>query len=314
MIDCLGPVTGSGLGNAYKMHTDALSTIVPVDVKDVREAKGTYGDLYYHGNPSLCKGLKASGRSIAFWVCESDDLPDACYGNHEKFTNLWVPSTYCKNVFEERLQREVQYVPHCATRFNYSPVKNSKPIIVTSFDGHSRFERKNVIDTITAVNRAFGADCRLIVKCRNLCKSYQAWMEQVAKDTPMTILGHHLSTEELDKLYMMADIYVALHCAEGFGLQLLEAMACGCKVVATDYSGNVDFMDHHNSYPVSYDLCPATDSFFKGNWARPNLDDAVRQLQCAAEGDFSVNELAFKTALSFSISNTIYHTLKALNV
>ena len=43
---------------------------------------------------------------------------------------------------------------------------------------------------------------------------------------------------------MMAacDCYVSLHRSEGLGLTMAEAMAVGKPVVATAWSGNLDFM------------------------------------------------------------------------
>ena len=39
------------------------------------------------------------------------------------------------------------------------------------------------------------------------------------------------------------DCFVSLHRAEGFGLTMAETMGMGKAVVATDYSGNLTFMD-----------------------------------------------------------------------
>ena len=39
------------------------------------------------------------------------------------------------------------------------------------------------------------------------------------------------------------DAYVSLHRAEGFGLTCAEAMASGLPVIASNYSGNLGFME-----------------------------------------------------------------------
>jgi glycosyltransferase involved in cell wall biosynthesis len=54
-------------------------------------------------------------------------------------------------------------------------------------------------------------------------------------------------------------VFVSLHRAEGFGLVNAEAMARGKVVIATAWSGNMDFMSASNSLPVDY-LRPAQGS------------------------------------------------------
>ena len=49
-----------------------------------------------------------------------------------------------------------------------------------------------------------------------------------------------------------ADAYVSLHRAEGYGLTMAEAMMLGKPVIATGYSGNLEFMDEDNSVLVPY--------------------------------------------------------------
>src|SRR5688572_32239647 len=46
--------------------------------------------------------------------------------------------------------------------------------------------------------------------------------------------------------------YVSLHRSEGLGLTMAEAMARAKPVIATGYSGNLDFMNDANSYLVPY--------------------------------------------------------------
>ncbi len=52
-------------------------------------------------------------------------------------------------------------------------------------------------------------------------------------------------SETLKQLYNEATVYVMPSIVEGFGITLLEAMACGCPVIATDSGGAIDII-HHN--------------------------------------------------------------------
>lgn len=94
-------------------------------------------------------------------------------------------------------------------------------------------------------------------------------------------------TEELsrsDTLALMKsiDIYVSLHRSEGFGLTLAEAMAMGKAVVASAYSGNMDFMTNENSRLVTAPVI-VTDSAYgayaKGTrWSNPIVAEAAERL------------------------------------
>jgi len=73
-----------------------------------------------------------------------------------------------------------------------------------------------------------------------------------------------------------------------FGLVLAEAMRRGKAVVATAWSGNVDFLTPANSCPVAYRLVPARDpqgSYHHPDqcWAEPDIADAARQLRLLAD-------------------------------
>ena len=72
---------------------------------------------------------------------------------------------------------------------------------------------------------------------------------------------------------------------------MAEAMFLGKPVIATGYSGNLDFMDRNNSCLVDYQLVPLRDEqylFASGQvWADPDLDQAVHYvLHILDEPDF----------------------------
>lgn len=313
-IDCFGPMSESGLGNAYAMHATALNALVHCQILSYSEQPNEdVHNAYFHGSPQAFPAFieQYRGRKIAYLVCESNDLDEHYKKVAKKVDEIWTASTHCAGVLKT-LGLPVSVVPHCALRFKYSPRKNEKPVILVSFDGYSRVARKNPFGTLKAIRAAFGLDCKVIVKCKNLLPSYENWLKKLLEDIDHVFIGDSITVEAMDKLYSMADMFVSLHRAEGFGLQLLEAMAFGCKVVATGWGGNTDFMTSENSYLVSSRLRDVQDLYFRGQWAEPDLDSAVACLRKAKDDGFVVNRRAFETALKFSMNNTIQATLNAL--
>ena len=80
-----------------------------------------------------------------------------------------------------------------------------------------------------------------------------------------------------------ADAYVSLHRAEGFGLTIAEAMMMGKPVIATGYSGNLDFMTEENSFLVPYavaEVPPGCEPYRPGTpWAEPDVGEAARMMR-----------------------------------
>ena len=79
------------------------------------------------------------------------------------------------------------------------------------------------------------------------------------------------------------DGYVSLHRSEGFGLTMAEAMFFGKPVVATGYSGNLDFMSADNSILVPYEKTPLPRDYMvyrKGSvWAEPSIAAAAQAMR-----------------------------------
>lgn len=116
-------------------------------------------------------------------------------------------------------------------------------------------------------------------------------LERIKKETgagefPRIHLIHgRLSDEELSLLYKHPRVkaFVTLTHGEGFGLPLIEAAACGLPVIATNWSGHLDFLriDGKNRFvPIDYDLGPVPASaVWKGvieegsQWAYPKEQD-----------------------------------------
>ncbi len=155
---------------------------------------------------------------------------------------------------------------------------------LTCFDFGSVFERKNPLGVIEAFKRAFapGAGPRLVIKSvnGNAVPRELARMQVAAEGRADIEIRDGYEIEARQRALTAAcDCYVSLHRAEGYGLVLAESMAAGKPVIATAYSGNLEFMTPETSVLVPYELeripvgCgpyPPTAS-----WAEPDLEAAA---------------------------------------
>jgi glycosyltransferase involved in cell wall biosynthesis len=68
---------------------------------------------------------------------------------------------------------------------------------------------------------------------------------------------------DIPRLYAAVDCFVLPTRGEGWGLPIFEAMAMGLPVIATNWSGQVDFMNENNAFPIRVDkLVPSWGSDF----------------------------------------------------
>ena len=167
-------------------------------------------------------------------------------------------------------------------------------VCVATFDSFSFLERKNPHGLTDAFLAAFDRDddVALVLKTHNrdfVADAHQQhrWdrIVEIANDDPRVILiNETVKFEDLIRLKKGADAYLSLHRSEGWGFGLIEAMSIGTPVLATGYSGNVDFMRDDNSWLVDYDLVePGPNEYIfveRGQvWAAPRLESAVAQLR-----------------------------------
>jgi glycosyltransferase involved in cell wall biosynthesis len=166
-------------------------------------------------------------------------------------------------------------------------------LFVSSFDPSSDAARKNPLATITAFRMAFAAnvaDVRLVFRLNNAYatsmaqQTTQAMIEAAQGDARIGFALEPLNYQQVLTLFASADGYVSLHRAEGLGLGMLESMHLGVPVVATAWSGNMDFMNNRVACLVRYELegIAGNHPFYREDllgpgavWAKPLIEDAA---------------------------------------
>lgn len=247
---------------------------------------------------------------IGFWAWELEAFPSGWEAGFPGLDQLWCPSSFTAGALALRSPVPVSALPHlidwsradrlAQRRLSRPPRLPGSPFTALfGFDFWSTVGRKNPQGAIEAFQRAFPAGsvarpagsaplppARLLLKLSSANQFPDAaeWLrEQARADPRLVVLDGHLPLEQLDALYAEADVLLSLHRAEGFGLTLAEAMAGGLPVVATGYSGNLDFMPPGSSELVPWRQVPIarTEGDYRQGWlwAEPDLDAAAAALR-----------------------------------
>jgi glycosyltransferase involved in cell wall biosynthesis/SAM-dependent methyltransferase len=227
--------------------------------------------------------------NIGYWAWELSDFPEEWRASFQYFDEIWAPSNFVLGSLARVSPVPVVRIPHSLRgEFAAQPCDRSyfglptrAFIFLFVFDFHSYMERKNPLGLIRAFLKAFGkrGDVLLVLKCSHSSPAEMLALKEAAAGANVRILDTVLTREELTRLMSLCDCYVSLHRSEGFGLTMAEAMSLGKPVIATGYSGNVDFMNTMNSYLVNYRLTEIEKDhgpYPKGwVWADPDLDHAA---------------------------------------
>jgi glycosyltransferase involved in cell wall biosynthesis len=232
--------------------------------------------------------------NIGIWSWELPAFPERWYSRFNLVDEIWVASSFEKDSIAEfspvpvyRIEPviEIQIINSYEKSFFGLPI--DEYTFLFAFDCLSSIERKNPLAAINAFRQAFSNTdkVRLVLKCVNGERTPEEVqvIQDACGDARITLMNRHLDRDQMLGLMNACDCYVSLHRSEGFGLTLAESMAMGKPVIATGWSGNVDFMTDSNSYPTKYHLDTLLEDsgpWQKGNtWARADIDDAARLMR-----------------------------------
>jgi glycosyltransferase involved in cell wall biosynthesis len=152
---------------------------------------------------------------------------------------------------------------------------------------------------IRAFKQAFGDHKNVLLLIKSMHADSEAVLQQLRTEIQtanVRIFNDVLPRQAAHSLMQISDCYVSLHRSEGFGLTLSEAMMCGKPVIATGYSGNIDFMTEDNSFLVPYRLIEIERDhgpYKKGCvWADPDLNRASEFMLQVFEDRAGTREVA----------------------
>jgi glycosyltransferase involved in cell wall biosynthesis len=265
--------------------------------------------IVHHNGPFLPHALWALGRArvkarriIGYWAWELPRLPKDWQPSFRYVHEIWVPSNFTRDAIAAATDKPVHVVHHPLPPMTVTPNMRGKLglpgdalVVLNVVHLGSAFARKNPLAAIAAFRRAFGnaRDRLLVIKL--IASGATAWArraldEAVAGADNIRLIEGMLPEADMMGLMAASDIVISLHRSEGFGLVPAQAMALGKPVIATAWSGNLDFMSKRNSALVSYSLVPVDDpdGVFSSDgqmWADADIGEATQWLRRLAEDD-----------------------------
>ena len=193
-----------------------------------------------------------------------------------------VPSHHTKKVLESSgaMQKKIIVIPESFIDSVDADVKPLDLPLETSFNflifgqltgEYDATDRKNTYRTLKWLCETFRKDddVGIIIKtncgnntnldrrrCIDILRRNLSQFRKKGENPPVYLLHGDMTDNEVAGLYKNPTVkaLVALTRGEGYGLPILEAAASDVPVIATDWSGHLDFMNKGKFVNIGYDL------------------------------------------------------------
>ena len=299
-IDVIGPVHGAtgwathALGFARAMNELAEVRLRLPRRKDAfRGLLNNHRGMLYRGISKECGdfGVVIHGRTLcpqrsSRWnVWETTELPAHQKELCDQVGFVWAPSSWGRdNLIANGIEaHRVAVVPEGVDTDFFTPSPSRERSQRFRFLSVGKWECRKFTDGLV---RAFAAefspreDVELYLQAHNPYIANFSVAEKLEQtgisNLSNIVIGKRCGRRALRALYRSADCFVLPTRAEGWGLPILESMACGVPAIVTGYSAPLDYVTADNGFLLKVArLVDAHDPDFNictGQWAEPDID------------------------------------------
>lgn len=235
--------------------------------------------------------------NIGLWPWELPDWPENCRHAYACVDEIWGISEYTANAHRFAAPRPV--VPMGLpvelgpigpqTRADFGMPEDAY-LFTFAFDVSSSAERKNPEGLIRAFQKALpnepASEVGLVLKVSHAETKSQLWKtirRHARRDPRIHLIERTMRRPEILALMKACDCYVSLHRGEGFGRCLAEALLLDKQLIATGFSGNMDFCREPRVALVRHSMRPVQPGEYMWSegqsWAEPDIDHAAELMR-----------------------------------
>jgi len=249
------------------------------------------------------------GTLFGGFVHEGTRLHDGWSDHLNKVDIVWCPSNAVRRMFKwNGVERTIYVIPHGYNPEIYKPIEHEDEEIFTFLSVNSwtgiEGDRKGTDLLIKAFDEEFKPEekVRLLLKFGTFfMKPYntkQRINELLGHENPNILVNQdYVEEKELVTYYQHADCFVVPTRGEGFGITILNSLACGCPVIVTKdaNSGHMDFCKGNKGvlWIDAPTVSPGDPKYYhpKNMLANPDLNSLKKQMRWAFEHRKELKEM-----------------------
>lgn len=239
---------------------------------------------------------------VGMTVWETDVMPSQWRNALNHALEVWLPCDFNVSVFRQSLERPVFKLPHPifpphANGGRVDPrgllkVSDDDFVFYSLFEWQDRKSPRGLVETFLREFRD-ERDAVLVVKTNPGAAQVAARALAEAREATKSAARVELRAEAWDDsqvaaLHARGDCYVSLHRGEGWCYPLFEAAARGTPVVATNFSGPLEYLSAEDHSLVRFRLEQVRQPYVyyhpRMRWAEPDLAHAAELMRGVYNG------------------------------
>jgi glycosyltransferase involved in cell wall biosynthesis len=295
-----------GYGYAAVMLIKALQEHDVKVAYDNRESKCHISFIqpeFYSGNLDQYR--------VGYTPWESSVVPDSWRETMPQMQEIWTPSQYCVDIFEENnLNKIIRKVPHGIDPELWKIENRYLTDKFIFFHVGGPTARKGGQRVVDAFLDLFDGndDVMLILKSNEdtECRFYENGVDfkSAAAHPQIVSINYQVAVEDLVRLYNRSHCLVYPTNGEGFGLIPFQGIATGLPTIVTNATACADFAE----LSVPLDSKPTKGvGVHLGDWVEPDADDLRDKRRYVYDNYNEVKEKTLESARLIHNTQTWYH-------